>query len=119
MCTASFAIEPRGIPGPRPGQERADLHPGRGTVDGDNPMQGDDRPTLDNPVLRRMRADEAALGLLVRLGRSADIVRIAGSHAGPCVSAARLTGATFEEHPHLRNMTKSMASFATPNTKTF
>ncbi|MCB1742752.1 MAG: aldolase, partial [Gammaproteobacteria bacterium] len=32
---------------------------------------------VKNPVLERMRADQAALGLLVRLGRSGEIARIA------------------------------------------
>jgi 2-keto-3-deoxy-L-rhamnonate aldolase RhmA len=36
-------------------------------------------PDLRNPVLDRMRADEAALGMLVRLGRCGDVARIAKS----------------------------------------
>ena len=40
-------------------------------------MPSEHIPVLTNPVLERMRADQPALGLLVRLGRSADIVRIA------------------------------------------
>ncbi|GAA4341983.1 aldolase/citrate lyase family protein [Pigmentiphaga soli] len=34
-------------------------------------------PRLENPVLRRLRAGEAALGMSVRLSRSADVARIA------------------------------------------
>lgn len=34
-------------------------------------------PTISNPILARMRAGEAALGMSVRLGRSGDIARIA------------------------------------------
>ena len=33
--------------------------------------------TLSNPALERMRADEVALGMLVRLARSGDIARVA------------------------------------------
>jgi 2-keto-3-deoxy-L-rhamnonate aldolase RhmA len=36
-------------------------------------------PRIDNPVVARMRAGEAALGMSVRLGRSGDIARIAKS----------------------------------------
>jgi 2-keto-3-deoxy-L-rhamnonate aldolase RhmA len=35
--------------------------------------------TLRNPALERMRADEVALGMVVRLGRTGDIARIAKS----------------------------------------
>ncbi len=40
-------------------------------------MPADQLPYLRNPVLERMRAGQPALGLLVKLGRSPDIARIA------------------------------------------
>lgn len=46
---------------------------------GDSALPNDTHPELTNPVLDRMRAGDAALGMNVRLGRSADIARIAKS----------------------------------------
>jgi 2-keto-3-deoxy-L-rhamnonate aldolase RhmA len=40
-------------------------------------MASPDFPELINPVIARMRAGEVALGMLVRLARSGDVVRIA------------------------------------------
>ena len=42
-------------------------------------MSESSQNTLRNPALERMRAGDVALGMVVRLGRSGDIARIAGS----------------------------------------